>query len=298
MATRPTTARIAMAFAAVYVIWGSTYLAIRFAVETIPPLTMAGLRVLIAGGVLYAWARLRGLARPTRIHWRSAAIVGGLLLLGGNGLVSWAEQKVPSGIAALIVGSTPMWMVLLEWMWHGGPKPTMGLIAGLAIGFAGLAFLISPTHNHIELTGAIALLLAAFSWASGSLYSRRVQLPASHLMATAMEMIAGGAWLLAVGGVVGEWNHFQPTHVSARSLAAFAYLVAFGSMIGFSAYVWLLQVTTTARVSTYAYVNPVVAVFLGWAFAGETVTLRTFIAAAAIIFAVIMIVMRETKEIS
>lgn len=291
--------RIAAAFAAVYVFWGSTYLGIRLAVETLPPFSMAGARALVAGVLLYAWTRWRGAPRPERIHWRAAAIVGGFLLLGGNGLVSWAEQRIPSGISALIVGSTPLWMVLLEWLWHSGPRPTVGIVSGLIVGFIGLGFLVAPgklgNETHIDLISAGALLLAAFLWASGSLYARRARLPSSRLMATAMELLAGGALLLFTGGATGEWTHFDPTRVVPHSIIAWAYLTVFGSLVGFTAYVWLLNATTPARASTYAYVNPVVAVFLGWAFAGEPITGRTLLAAVAIILAVVIIVTRSNE---
>jgi drug/metabolite transporter (DMT)-like permease len=291
--------KIATAFAAVYLFWGSTYLGIRLAVETLPPFSMAGARALVAGAMLYAWTRWRGVPHPERIHWRGAAIVGGLLLLGGNGLVSWAEQYVPSGIAALIVGSTPLWMVLLEWLWQRGPRPTVGIVLGLVVGFFGLGFLVAPGKidggSHIDLIGTVALLLAAFLWAAGSLYARRARLPASRLMATAMEMLAGGALLMIAGGLTGEWTRFDPARVASHSIIAWVYLTIFGSLVGFTAYVWLLNATTPARASTYAYVNPVVAVFLGWAFAGEPITPRTLVAAAAIILAVVIIVTRSTE---
>ena len=291
--------QIVIAFVAIYVLWGSTYFGIRLAVETIPPFLMAGTRAVIAGALLYAWVRWRGAARPERIHWRAATIVGGFLLLGGNGLVSWAEQRVPSGISALIVGSTPLWMVLLEWLWHSGPRPTLGIVTGLVIGFIGLGILVGPgklgSGGHIDPVGAIALLLAAFLWASGSLYSRRAKLPSSQLLASAMEMICGGALLLLAGGVTGEWSGFHLANVARHSILAWVYLTLFGSLVGFTAYVWLLNATTPARASTYAYVNPVVAVLLGWAFLNEPITGRTLTAAAAIILAVVVIVTRSAE---
>jgi len=286
--------QIITAFAAVYLIWGSTYLGIRLAVETIPPFMMAGSRAIVAGAILYAWARLRGATKPEFAHWRGAAIVGGLLLLGGNGLLSWAQQRVPSGVSALIIGSVPLWMILLEWLWHRGPRPTVSIISGLIVGFVGLGFLVASGRLSngaaINLSGAAVLLLAAFLWAAGSLYSRRARLPSSQLQAAAMEMLTGGALLMLAGGVTGEWTRFTPAHVSAHSWLAWCYLVTFGSLIGFTAYVWLLQVASPAHVSTYAYVNPLVALFLGWALAGEQITSRTLLAAAAIILAVIIIV--------
>ena len=291
--------QVLLAFAAVYIIWGSTYLGIRVAVESIPPFSMAGARALTAGALLYIWARWRGAVHPEPVHWREAAVIGGFLLLGGNGLVSWAEQHVPSGVSALIVGSTPLWMVLLEWLWHSGPRPTVGIVSGLVVGFVGLGFLVAPGNlgdgGRVDLHGAIALLCAAFLWATGSLYSRRARLPSSQLLGAAMEMIAGGALLLIAGGALGEWKHFTLAGVSSHSLIAWVYLTTFGSLVGFTAYVWLLQVTTPARASTYAYVNPVVAVLLGWAVVGERITTRTLFAAAAIIVAVVIIVTRSAE---
>jgi len=291
--------QIATAFASIYLFWGSTYLGIRLAVETLPPFSMAGTRALVAGALLYSWTRWRGTPRPEPIHWRGAGIVGAFLLLGGNGLVSWSEQRVPSGIAALIVGSVPLWMVLLEWLWHSGPRPTIGIVSGLAIGFIGLGFLVAPgklgDKNHIDTLGTAALLLAAFLWASGSLYSRRARLPSSQLMAAGMEMLAGGALLLLAGGTTGEWMRFEPSRVVLHSIIAWVYLTVFGSLVGFTAYVWLLKATTPARASTYAYVNPVIAVVLGWAFAREPISPRVLLAAAAIILAVVIIVTRSTE---
>jgi drug/metabolite transporter (DMT)-like permease len=285
--------RVVAAFAAVYLIWGSTYLAIRFAIETVPPFTMAGVRYLIAGAVLYGWMRLRGTSSPTRYHWISAAIVGGLLLLGGNGGVVWAEQRVPSGLTALLITSVPLWMALLNWLRPGGMRPSGPVAIGLFTGFAGVALLVSPGELagglHVDPLGGAVLLLASLSWAAGSLYSRHARFPESALLATAMEMIAGGVLLLAAGLVAGEWARLDLAAVSPKSFLAFAYLIAFGSLVGFTAYIWLLRVTTPARVSTYAYVNPVVAVFLGWALAGEPLTPRTLIAAAIIICAVVLI---------
>ena len=190
-------------------------------------------------------------------------------------------------------------MVLLEWLWHSGPRPTVGIVSGLVVGFVGLGLLVSPGRlgngAHVDIYGAGALLLAAFLWATGSLYARRARLPSSQLVATAMEMLAGGVLLLLAGGAVGEWTHFAPSRVTSRSLVAWIYLTFFGSLIGFTAYVWLLKVTTPARASTYAYVNPVVAVFLGWSLAGEQITARTSFAAAAIILAVVIIVTRSAE---
>ena len=294
----PETARrprveIALAFAAVYVLWGSTYLAIRIGVETIPPFLMAGLRHLTAGVLLYAWMRLRGTPRPEARHWRSAAIVGGLLLLGGNGLVTWAEQRVPSGLAALIVASVPLWMTAIDSVLRR-ERPHGVVLAGLAMGLGGIGFLAAPGRfaggGHVDPLGAVALLCAALFWAMGSLVSRRVALPSATFLATAMEMMAGGVILLAVAGATGEVGAASFSAVSARSLLALGYLVVAGSLVGFSAYIFLLGATTPARVSTYAYVNPIVAVSLGWLLAGESVTPRTLVAAAVIVAAVALII--------
>ena len=289
----PPQGRVIAAFAAVYLIWGSTYLAIRFAIETIPPHLMAAARFLVAGAILYGWSRWRGAPRPTRRNWGAATVVGGLLLLGGNGAVVWAETRVPSGLTALLVAMVPIWMAVLEGLpRHGRKTPRAPVIAGLVLGLAGLGLLIAPGKlaGRVDAIGAAVLILGSFSWAFGSLHSRVADLPKSGFLATAMEMIAGGAWLLLFGLATGQAGKLTLAAVSARSLLSLAYLILFGSLIGFTAYIWLLKATTPARVSTYAYVNPVVAVLLGWAFAGEPMTLRTLLAAAVIVGAVALII--------
>jgi drug/metabolite transporter (DMT)-like permease len=294
------TGKLIAAFGAVYVIWGSTYLAIRFAIETLPPFLMAAVRFITAGVVLYAWARLRGTARPTREQWISSIIVGLLLLLGGNGGVVWAEQHVPSGVAALLVAVVPAWMVLLDWLRPGGTRPGNQVVAGLALGFAGVALLAGPGSlmggQPIHPAGAGVLVLASLSWAIGSIYSRHAKRPSTATIATAMQMTAGGVGLLLAGLLAGEAASFEPTAVSARSILAVLYLIVFGSFIGFTAYAWLLRATTPARVSTYAYVNPVVAVLLGWALAGEALTGRMLVAAAVIVTGVALITLARKPE--
>jgi drug/metabolite transporter (DMT)-like permease len=289
----PRQAKIVAAFAAVYVLWGSTYLAIRFGIETIPPFLMAGTRHLTAGLLLFLWTRLRREPRPDARHWITATFVGGLMLLGGNGLVTWAERRVPSGLAALIVASVPLWMALLDGI-HRRRRPPLPVAAGLLVGLAGLVVLVAPGHfagnGRVDLLGAGALLVAALCWTTGSLYSRHARLPRSVLTATAMEMIGGGVLLWTVGLAVGEGSRLDLAAVSSRSLLSLGYLVVFGSLVGFSAYVWLLRATTPARVSTYAYVNPIVAVLLGWLFAGEAVTPRITLAAIAIVGSVALII--------
>ena len=289
---------VALAFASIYIIWGSTYLAIRIAIETMPPFLMAGSRFLIAGALLFVWAMARGEPRPSRIHLRPIIIIGGLLLLGGNGGVTWAEQTVPSGTAALLVATVPLWMVLLDWLRPGGTRPGNRVFLGLALGFIGIVLLIGPSEiaggDKSTLVGSVVIILAALSWATGSIYSRSAQLPESPIVSTALEMLAGGALLFLAGTLAGEWSDLDLAQVSSRSLLSLAYLIVFGSIIAFTAYIWLLKVSTPARVSTYAYVNPVVAVFLGWAIVDEVLTGQTLIAAAVIVSAVVIITMNRS----
>lgn len=281
--------RLVAAFGAIYFIWGSTYLAIRVGIETLPPFLMAGLRFLVAGVVLYAWAAPRSRSRPTWTHWRETAILGALMMFGGNGIVTWAEQYVPSGIAAVLITTVPLWMVLLDALVFRGPRPTRLVWLGLLLGFSGVIVLIGPsrgTVGGVHVVGAVALVLASLSWALGSLRSRRANLPASPFLAAAMEMIGGGCVLLVAASLAGEWGELDPGAVSLRSLGAFVYLVVFGSIVALSAYLWLLRVTTAAAVATYAFVNPIVAVLLGWAVANESLTPRSIVAAGLIVGAV------------
>lgn len=273
--TKPPVLSIALALGAVYIVWGSTYLAIHFAIETIPPFTMAGVRFTVAGWLLYAFVRGRGVPAPTRGHWISAAIVGAFLLGGGNGGVTWAEQRVPSGIAALIVATVPVWMVFFDWLRPGGPRPTLRVTLGLALGLLGMGLLVAAGQSElsaarIDLLGAAVLVGAAISWAFGSILSRSLDTPTSALQLTAMQMIAGGVLLLAVGAVAGEPGRLDLASVTRQSFLALVYLIVFGAWVGYGAYVWLLRSTSAAVVSTYAYVNPAIAVFLGWLFAGES----------------------------
>jgi drug/metabolite transporter (DMT)-like permease len=291
-AGRPPLARLLAAFAIVYVIWGSTYLAIRLAIDTLPPLVMAGARFATAGAVLYAFLRLRGVPRPSLRHWRSGAIVGLLLLAGGNTAVVFAERTVPSGIVALLVAMVPLWMVLMEWMRRGGVRPTVRTFVGLAVGFAGMVLLVGPAGfgaGRVDLFGAAIVTLGSMSWAFGSIYARQAPLPSNPLMTTAMEMSSAGVVLLLGALATGEVGAMRWDQVTVKSVLALAYLIVFGSLVAFSAYVWLLRVTTPALVSTYAYVNPVVAVFLGWMVLGEPITARVLVAAAIIIGAVAII---------
>ena len=291
-AAAPRLAAVLAAFAAVYLIWGSTYLAIRFAIETLPPFLMAGTRFVVAGGLLYAFARARGLARPSLRQWRAAAVVGGLLLVGGNGGVVWSEQYVPSGLVALVVATEPLWVALFDWARRGGARPTRSAVFGMLCGFAGVAVLVGPTGaggGHVAWLPAVVVLLAAGSWALGSIYSLRAPLPPSPLVATGAEMLAGGALLLVAGLARGEAAAFDPTAVSLRSLLGLGYLIVFGSLVAFSAYVFLLRVASPSKASTYAFVNPVIAVVLGWLLAGEPLTPRVGVAAALVVAAVVLV---------
>lgn len=286
-------ARVLAAFAAVYVIWGSTYLAIRFAIETMPPLLMAGVRFLFAGTLLYAWSRSRGTPAPTRAQWRSAAIVGGLLFVGGNGAVVVAEQWVPSGLVALLVAAVPLWMVVLDWIWGAGRAPSRRVVIGLVGGFVGVGLLVgSPgvgAGGGMELLGGGLVLAGSVAWAAGSLYSRYAPRPPRPRMWVAMQMLTGGALLLPLAAVTGEMGAFEPAAVSRKSVLALLYLVVFGALVAFTAYIWLLSASTPERVGTYAYVNPAVALVLGWALADEPLTARSILAAIVIVGAVVVI---------
>lgn len=290
---RPGTTRIVIAFLAIYVIWGSTYLAIRFAVETLPPFLMAGVRHCVAGVILLAWVARKGRVRPTAEQWRDAAIVGLLLLLGGNGLVTWSEQWVPSGLTALLVATVPLWMALLGGVLEPATRPHALGYAGIVLGLAGVALLVEPRGELAAtprtLAGAVGVLGAALLWATGSLYSRRAKLPKDRLLSTGMQMLAGSAGLLLTGLLSGEAARVHLDAVTLKSALALLYLIGFGSIIGFTAYVWLLQVVTPSKVATYAYVNPVVAVLLGVTLGGETLGPRTILATAIIVASVVTI---------
>ncbi len=287
--------KIVLAFAAIYLIWGSTYLAIRFAIETLPPFSMAAVRFTVAGGILYTFARPRT-DRPTRSHWISAGIVGSLLLAGGNGGVVWAEQWVPSGLAALIVGTVPLWMVLFDWLFAGAPRPSRLLMAGLIWGLCGVGLLIGSTEVGAQsregLLGGLVVLGASVSWAAGSVYARKARLPSSPFLATAMQMLAGGLALALLAVLAGEGGEIQVSAFSMKSILALVYLIVFGALIAFTAYIWLLGVSTLARVSTYAYVNPAVAVLLGWLLADERLDARAAIAVLIILSAVVLVTLK------
>ncbi len=300
--------KVWLALLALYIVWGSTYLAIKFTIETIPPFLHSGIRFLISGFILVIWQRVAGKELPTRKQWVSTAIIGVLLLLGGNGLVAWAEQFIPSGIAALVIASSPMFLVIGEALRPNGVKPNWQGIVGLLIGFVGIFILIGPaeiTGNAAKLDpfGVAALLFACLFWATGSMVSKSVDLPKSSLMNTGAQMLMGGAALVIVSLVTGEVNGWDVSAVSSRSLYGLLYLILVGSLIGFVSYGWLLHNAPISLVSTYAYVNPIVAVFLGTWFANEALEPRIWLAAGIIIGSVIFInstrprVRYEAKEV-
>lgn len=282
------------ALLALYIVWGSTYLAIRFAVETIPPFMHASIRFLISGIILYLWRRAAGDAVPTASNWKSAAVVGTLLLLGGNGLVALAEKNIPSGIAALVISTSPFWLVLFESLRAGGTKPNWQSILGLVIGFGGVFLLIGPSEitgsqQEFNTASVIMLLIAPFLWSLGSIYARGADMPKSTLLSTGMQMLAGSVSLFIVSVLTGELNGFNFGDVSMRSWWGLIYLITFGSLVGFVSYGWLLHNAPVSLTSTYAYVNPVVAVFLGWLLASEELNARIGVASAIIIGSVIFI---------
>lgn len=280
----------------IYVVWGSTYLAIRFGLESIPPFVMSGLRYALAGAILFVAAKARGAPRVTPWDFAPAFTGGALLLLCGNGGVVWAEQRVSSGLAALLVATEPLFIVFLQALPPELHRPDARAIAGVVLGLAGVAVLLGPepvAGRRPDLAGTAAVLFAAFAWALGSVLSRRFRPPGSPLQAAALQMLAGGALLLALSGIAGEWSRFSPALVTPRSAAALAYLLVFGSLLGFTVYVWLLRAASPALVSTYAFVNPAVAMFLGWLLADEPLAPRTLLAAVLIVGAVVLITRAE-----
>jgi drug/metabolite transporter (DMT)-like permease len=291
---RRTPGLVVFAFAIVYLIWGSTYLAMRVGIESFPPLLLAGSRHFAVGLILYPLVRWKTGERPTWEQWRTAIITGSLLLFIGNGGVCVAELTVPSGIAALLVATVSLWMVLVDWVRPGGVRPGPRIIAGIVLGFAGLVLLVGPTHlgssGRVDLKGAAILVVASLAWACGSLYSKHGALPKSPLLGVTMQGLAGGAALWIAGFFTGEVRALHVAAISLRSWIALGYLIVFGSVLGFTAYLYILKNSTAARVSTYALVNPVVALFLGWMLAGETITLRTILAAAVILTAVVLVI--------
>jgi drug/metabolite transporter (DMT)-like permease len=285
--------KLLLAFFLLYFIWGSTYLAIRYAIETLPPFLMAGTRFFSAGILLYAVMRLRAVPSPPLRQWGQLAVVGTFLFLGGNGLVVWAEQYITSGLAALLVSTLPLWLILLDWLWAQGPKPSRRALCGIALGFVGLVVLVDPARvisSDVHLPGAVLCVVASLLWAIGSIYSKKFRQPSSIFMSAACQMIGGGLTLLLVALLLGETKDFSLAQVSPVSLGAFLYLLLFGSIVANSAYVWLLQNATATSVSTYAFVNPAVAIFLGWALADEQLTAQIMLGAGIILAGVVLVI--------
>jgi drug/metabolite transporter (DMT)-like permease len=287
------------AFAAIYIVWGSTYLAIRVVVTAVPPLLAAGCRFVLAGALLYGWARLRGVPAPARRLWGPAFVLGALFFLFGNGGISWAETRLPSGLTALLAATSPLFVALYESARGGWSRPPLRVMLGIVSGLAGVALLVAPGEfiggGHADLAGAAVITLAAMAWAAGSVASHAMPLHSSPLLATGMKMLGGGVLLVIAGLAFGEGSRVAMDMFTPKVLAAWVYLVVFGSLIGFSAFTYLLRVTTPSAVSTSAYVNPLVAVALGWALLGEAVTPRTLLAAAIIIGGVMLIRLRSEE---
>lgn len=287
-------AKVILAFAAVYLIWGSTYLAIRYAIETLPPFLMAATRFMTAGAILFAWARFSGeKVNSSFTQWRRAFAIGALLLLCGNGGVTWAEKYIASSLAALLVATEPLWVVILNWV-LSRKRPNAKVLFGVVIGLAGVGLLVSGSWNHGDVStmsflGAGVVVAAGFAWAAGSVYSNRRPIQATTSVGSGMQMLAGGSLLLLLGLIAGDLQRLNLGSASWTSLAAFGYLLVFGSLVAFTAYSWLLRNVTPASAATYAYMNPVVAVLLGWLLAGEPLTLRMLLAAAVIVGSVILI---------
>jgi len=294
---------IIIAFAALYLIWGSTYLGIRFAIETIPPFLMAGTRFLIAGLIMYAIAWSQGIVKSSWANWRTSLVIGACLLLGGNGGVTISEKYIDSGLAAVIVAVVPIYIVVLGWVTGMASRPTAVVWLGLVGGFVGVGILLGPSLRfssndaHGPAIGMSILLVSSFLWSAGSLYSRAAKHAASPFLTAAQQMICGGMLLLLTGALTGEMRRFHPGSVSILSVASFAYLVIIGAVVGYTAYIWLLRHCDPAKVATYAYVNPIVAVLLGAVFAGEILTMRTLIAAALIIGSVAMVITAQQLRV-
>ena len=293
------TVAIVLALLSVYIIWGSTYLGIKIAIETFPPFLMAGIRFVIAGSLLYGYVIVKERKHPKLIEWRDTTIIGTLLLMGGNGLVVIAEQSIPTSIVAIIIATVPLWMIAIGWMMKSQTEPNRSTLFGTVLGFCGVAILMYPSQQeniHFDLLGLSLTLLAAILWSLGSIYSQKAILPSSTMLSTAMQMITGGLVLVMVGTFSGEWQHLNPEAFSSRSFFALMYLIFFGSLLGFSAYVWLLQNVSPYLASTYAFVNPIVALILGYFFADEVLSFKALIATVFIISAVVIITFFKAKK--
>ena len=293
--SRPSRLSLFGAFAAIYFIWGSTYLAIRFGVTAIPPFLMAGVRFLVGGLVFFTFATLRGTRRPTARDWLTTGIIGALMAAGGNGLVSWALQTVQSGIGALLVSLVPFWVVLADWLLPPSRRPSSRALIGLVLGFGGVALLIYPTElgglRQVDPIGASTIVLASLLWASGSIYSRRAPQPSSQALSSGMQMLGGGAVLMVLSALTGEFSQISWTAVSYNAIGAWVYVTVFGS-VAYGSYLWLLKASTPAKAATYAYVNPVIALWLGYLVGDEMLSAWTMGCSAVIVAAVLLVVSR------
>jgi drug/metabolite transporter (DMT)-like permease len=285
------------AFAIVYLVWGSTYLAIRISLQSFPPFVLVGLRFVTAGLLMLSITRRQHPGRITARQWINATLVGTALLTAGNGMVCWAEQFVASGVVALLVATVPLWFMLLDWLVFRGPRPTVAIVSGIALGLLGIGVLLEPSSFRsapVHAGAAMALVFGCIAWAGGSLFAKRIDLPKSPFVATGMEMVGGGAVALLVATLMGEWSRFAPAELTWPAIGAFGYLFVFGSMIAMTAYVWLLHQVSPTAISTYAFVNPVVAVTLGALF-GETFSTRTAVAMSIIVLGVMVITLAPRR---
>lgn len=292
---------IIAAFLIIYLVWGSTYLGIKFAIETLPPFLMSGFRFMIAGAILYTWAHFQKAPKPQRVHWKNSWIIGTLLILCGNGIVVWAEHFIDSSTAALLITLEPIWVVLLLWL-LAGQKPSWLVVIGALVGISGMLLLtgsLSVTgFQKVDIRGIIGISFATLAWAVGSLYSLKAKIPSSYVQATGMQMLTGGFLLLLAGTFTGEWAQTHFENFSQNSILAFIYLTTIGSLVGYTAYSFLLKHAHPSHVSTYAYVNPLVAIYLGWALAGEKINIQTILASGLLITAVVIISSSAKKQVT
>jgi len=302
VSSHPAKWKVLLAFGIIYLVWGSTFLAIRVGVREVPPFFLAGLRFLIAGLALYAWLRLKGTPPPTKQEWGSATLLAVLIFVFDYGLLFWAEQKVPSGIAAVMMATIPVFMALADILILKNQHLTGRLALGLVGGIAGVAVLVSHSANFgdapINPVGATALIFSAISWSIASALTRKLPLPATKAMSSGAQMLAGGVLLMITAGSLGEFRGFHPHAVSARAWLALAYLTVAGSIVGFTAYVWLLHHESPTRVGTYAYVNPIVAVMVGYFLGGESVGRRTILGTLLVLASILVITMMPNKSVS
>ena len=286
--------KIIAAFGIIYFVWGTTYLAIRLAIDTIPPFLMAGIRFTTAGILLYGWCYWRYDKKPDLADWGKAAVPGILMFVGGNGLLTWSETFIPSGLAALIIATVSIWMVVLDWFFFSKKRPDKLTLSGIAIGLAGVA-LLSGVGDEILINGGsiivgiLVLTFASMSWAAGSLISRNLKSTISLQFMISMQILVGGLALILVGSLQGEWTRVSLQTISFQSLLALSYLILLGTLLAYSAYLWLLRVSTPAKVSTYAFFNPLIAVFLGWILLDEPLTLETIIGALLILVSLLLV---------